>query len=291
MSAPGKLAVIGDPVSHSLSPALQNAAFLSLGLDLEYSAVPVPAAQLATVFPMLRESYLGLNVTRPLKELILDLCDRLSPEAAEARSVNTIVFREGAAFGASTDVLAFMPALRTVTRRMIREAVILGTGGAARAAAVALVREGAVVHVSGRNAAAGVRMSSELGVTFAAPAAPASVAALGRADLLVNTTPVGGDGSGTDSPLPDAAPLPPGGIVFDLVYRPRVTSLLRRARAEGCETVEGLCLLIEQAALSFEMWTGRGAPREVMRAAALAAYEGTDDMASERSAGLQREQV
>jgi shikimate dehydrogenase len=289
VNGPGKLAVIGDPVSGSLSPVLQNAALKSLDLDLGYAAVAVPAHELGAMFPVFRQTYLGLNVTRPLKELVVDLCDDLAPESMQARSVNTIVFRNGSAFGASTDVLGFMPALRSVTRRDVKEAVILGTGGAARAVAVALVREGTRVHVSGRNAAAGTRLSSDLGVTFAASTAPSTLSVLERADLVVNATPVGGGDDGS-SPLPDSAPLPQNGVVFDLVYRPRVTGLLRRARAEGCETVEGLCLLIEQAALSFELWTGRDAPRDVMWAAALGSY-GTVDSADNEPTNLQREQV
>jgi shikimate dehydrogenase len=273
MNSSVKLAIIGDPVDGSLSPAIHNAAFSSLGIGLQYGAVRVPAARLVGLFPQLRERYLGLNVTRPLKESVLSLCNEVSSEAARAGSVNTIVFKDGLAYAASTDVCGFMPAIRTVTSRELHHAVILGTGGAARAAALALRLEGARVHVAGRNGSAGRKVASDLSVSFGGVTSPATCSALKRADLLVNATPVGGLAAADDSPLPDGVPLPSRGVVFDLVYRPRMTRLLRRARDEDCETVEGLRLLVEQAALSFEIWTGREGPREVMRAAALKALD------------------
>jgi shikimate dehydrogenase len=240
-------------------------------VGVSYETVRVPAARLRALFPQLRRQYLGLNVTRPLKEMVVDLCDVESTEAAQAGSVNTITFKDGLAHGASTDVAAFIPAIRTVTSRNLDHAVILGTGGAARAAAFALSREESRVHVAGRNQRAGIKLASDLDVSFDAITSPRTFSALQRADLLVNATPVGGGALAGRSALPDGAPLPSGGLVFDLVYRPPLTPLLQRARSEGCETVEGLQLLIEQAVLSFQIWTGREGPREVMRAAAVEA--------------------
>jgi shikimate dehydrogenase len=278
-----KLAIIGDPVDGSLSPAIHNAAFSSLGIELEYGAVRVPVARLHALFPQLRERYLGLNVTRPLKESVLGLCDEISSEAARAGSGNTIVFKDGLAYAASTDVAGFMPAIRSITSRELHHAVILGTGGTARAAALALSLEGANVHVAGRNESAGKRVASDLSVSFGAVTSPDTCSALKHADLLVNATPLGGLAATDDSPLPDDVPLPSRGVVFDLVYRPRVTRLLRRARDEGCVAIEGLRLLVEQAALSFEIWTGRKGPREVMHAAAL---KGLDERGPEPARGL-----
>jgi shikimate dehydrogenase len=266
-----RLALIGDPVAESLSPAIHNAAIASLGLDLEYLAIQVPADQLSSVFPRLADAFLGLNVTRPLKERVVAFCTDLSPGSALARSVNTVTFHNGSTEGASTDIGAFMPAIREVTDRRIRRAVVLGTGGAARAAVVALLEEGVTVTVVGRNQHAGGRLASDLGVPFGKFSDSVTGAALQGADLLVNATPVGNEL--WESPLPDSAPLPSGGIVFDLVYRPSTTRLLRRARTEGCACVEGLRLLVEQAALSFEIWTGLPAPRHVMRAAAREAMD------------------
>ncbi|MDP9235594.1 MAG: shikimate dehydrogenase [Actinomycetota bacterium] len=271
MKPPTKLAIIGDPVAESLSPAIHSAALSSLGLGLQYEAMRVPVSCLNDFFAELRARYLGLNVTRPLKEIVIDLCDEVSSEAAQAGSVNTVAFKDGRAYGASTDVCGFMPAIRTVTSRDFSVAVILGTGGVARAAALALRREGARVHVAGRNELAGRRLAADLNVSFGSISAPSTHSALERADLLVNATPLGGGATATESPLPDDAPLPPQGAVFDLVYRPRITRLLQRARDEGCVTIDGLRLLVEQAALSLQIWTGRQGPRQVMRAAALGA--------------------
>jgi shikimate dehydrogenase len=271
MKPPTKLAIIGDPVAESLSPAIHSAALLSLGLGLQYVAVRVPVTRLHGLFAELSEGYLGLNVTRPLKEMVVDLCDDVSSEAAQAGSINTVAFRDGRAYGASTDVSGFMPAIRTVTSSNFSVAVILGTGGVARAAALVLRREGAHVHVSGRNELAGKRLAADLNVSFGSISAPSTRSALERADLLVNATPLGGGATATESPLPDDAPLPSQGAVFDLVYRPRMTRLLKRARDEGCLTIDGLHLLVEQAALSLQIWTGQQGPRQVMRAAALAA--------------------
>jgi shikimate dehydrogenase len=271
MTASGRLAVIGDPVAGSLSPAIHNAAITLLRLDLEYLAIQVPASELGSVFPGLADRFLGLNVTRPLKERVVDFCSDLSAEAALARSVNTIAFRDGLTHGASTDVGAFMPAIREVTDRSIHRAVVLGSGGAARAAVVALLKERATVDVIARNEAAGRRLAYDLGVSVGTTSSNGTKASIERADLLVNATPVGSEVGG--SPVPDRAPLPSHGIVFDLVYRPRITPLLQRARAEGCECVDGLRLLVEQAALSFETWTGMQAPRDVMRAGALKAMD------------------
>jgi shikimate dehydrogenase len=272
MSVSARLAIIGDPVAQSLSPAIHNAAIASLGLDLEYVAIQVSSNELSSVFPRLADGLVGFNVTRPLKERVVDFCDDLSAEAALARSVNTIVFRDGLIHGESTDIDAFMPAVREVTDRSIDRAVVLGTGGAARAAVVALLREGATVDVVGRNEAAGHRLSTDLSVSFGSFSDKAAEAIAG-ADLLVNATPVGGEVGG--SPVPDRSPLPSRGIVFDLVYRPRITRLLQRAGAQGCDCVEGLRLLVEQAALSFEIWTGMSAPREIMRAGAAKAMDST----------------
>jgi shikimate dehydrogenase len=218
MNPPTKLAIIGDPVEGSLSPAIHSAALSSLGLELQYVALRVPVTRLYGLFAELRERYFGLNVTRPLKEMIIDLCDEVSSEAAQAGSVNTIAFRDGRAYGGSTDVSGFMPAIRTVTSRDFSFAVILGTGGVARAAALALRRTGAQVHVAGRNELSGRRLAADLNVSFGSISAQSTRSRLERADLLVNATPLGGGATVTDSPLPDDAPLPCRGVVFDLAY-------------------------------------------------------------------------
>lgn len=270
MSAPASVALIGDPVAGSLSPRMQRAAFAAAGLDLDYTSVRIGRAELAGAFPALSRRFLGLNVTRPLKEAVIPMLEAVSGPAAAAGSVNTVVFSGGAACGESTDGTGFLAALARASHSPVRRALILGTGGAARAVAAALQGSGAAVAVAGRNTAAVERLRADLGVTATATDTPALTAAVAEADLLVNATPVGGEPAPVAMPLPDAVPLQPGLVVFDLVYRPRRTALLHRAAAAGCRTVEGIEMLIEQGARSFQLWTGCPAPVEAMRAAAYA---------------------
>jgi shikimate dehydrogenase len=214
-----------------------------------------------------------LNVTIPLKERIVPMLDALSPQAARAGSVNTVRFVDGSPEGTSTDGDGFLTALRRTGLDIPRTALILGTGGAARSVACALLAEGTTVTVHGRNIARGRRLALDLGARFL-PAQPGRLrGSLGEAELLVNATPIGGLADPAHCPLPADAPLHRDLVVFDLVYRPRRTALLDRARAAGCTTVEGIEMLVEQAAGSFEIWTGLPAPVEVMRAAGYRALD------------------
>jgi shikimate dehydrogenase len=261
------VALIGDPVAQSPSPAMHRAGFEALGLSMDYRALRVTARSLPQIFPSLSRRFLGLNVTRPLKEAVVPLLDEVSPGAKAAGSVNTVAFRNGRAEGHSTDGSGFLAALRRAGVGTVEAALILGTGGAARAVGAALAGAGARVMVSGRNPEAGDRLAADLGVTFVPTARLAGL--LGEANLLVNATPVGGWPDPTSCPLPEGTPLEPGLIVFDLVYRPRRTVLLDRASSAGCLTIEGAEMLVEQGVGSFRIWTGLEPPVEVMRRAAL----------------------
>jgi len=275
------IALVGDPVSHSASPAMQRAAFAAAGLAMDYTTVRIGVEDLADAFPDLRRRFAGLNVTRPLKEEVLPLLDAVSPAAAGAGSVNTVVFSGGAARGDSTDGAGFLAALARVPHPRVRRALILGTGGAARAVAAALRQNGATVEVAGRNTGAAQRLREHLGVDVIGTDVGSITAAVRSADLLVNATPVGAEGGPAmstlpatvlpDTVLPDTVPLHPALVVVDLVYRPRRTALLERAALAGCRTVEGIEMLIEQGARSFELWTGGRAPVPEMRRAAYAA--------------------
>jgi shikimate dehydrogenase len=270
----GAVALIGDPVRHSPSPTMHRAAFAALGLDVDYEAIRVHREALPDVFPSLARRFLGLNVTRPLKEAVLPLLDEVSPEASRAGSVNTVSFREDRAEGTSTDGAGFLAALRHAGVPTPSRAMILGTGGAARAVGAALIEGGTSVTVSGRNADAGHRLVADLGPGPARFVPPTGLAeAVAGAELLVNATPVGGWPETADSPLPGDVPLPAEVAVFDLVYRPRPTALLARARTAGCLTIEGVEMLVEQGAASLRVWTGLEPPVDVMRAAALRALE------------------
>jgi len=263
------IALIGDPVDQSPSPAMHRAAFEALGLPLDYVAVRVTQGDLIEAFPFLRKAFVGLNATRPLKEAILPLLDMVSPEAAEAGSVNTVTFRKDGAEGHSTDGIGFLAALGRAVAGTPRRALILGTGGAARAVAGALRKAGTSVVLAGRNAEARAHLRGDLREVGSLPMEPLRLArAMEDAELLVNATPVGGEPDTGACPLPEKVELRPGLTVFDLVYHPRRTALLARAEAAGCRVVEGVEMLVEQGAASFSIWTGLPAPVEIMRHAA-----------------------
>jgi shikimate dehydrogenase len=279
------IALIGDPVAESLSPVMHRAAFAAEGMSVDYVAVQVPPGRLALAFPRLRRKHAGMNVTRPLKEEVISLLDELSDEARRAASVNTIELRQGRAIGHSTDVPGFLAALEWAGTPIPNRAVVLGTGGAARAVVAALTGIGTAVAISGRDATAAARLAAQMGGEALPPTPQAIGAAVAESDLLVNATPVGGGGNGRGSPLPAGVSLHPAMTVCDLVYRPRRTSLLSTARAAGCRTVEGIEMLIEQGARSFQIWFERKAPVEVMRQAA---YRALEDRRTEGSADAAR---
>jgi shikimate dehydrogenase len=274
-------AVIGDPVAHSVSPPMQRAAFAAAGIEATYVAERVSLDSLAAAWPELSQRLEGWNVTRPLKEPALGLVDRLAPEAAACGSVNTVVLDEDRrTTGHSTDGDGFLAGLARVRPRPIGRALILGTGGATRAVAAALSGAGARVELVGRNRESGEAVAADLaarGATVAYAGPPDGLSALlPGADLVVNATPVGDPSMPGRSPIPDDVELDalePRPVVYDLVYRPRRTPLLAAAAAAGCPTVEGIEMLIEQGARSFELWTGVPAPVDEMRAAAYRALD------------------
>ena len=265
--------VIGDPVRHSLSPTIHNAAFRALDLDWVYVALPVPAGSgVAAVDAMRTFGLDGLNVTMPHKADVLPSLDRLSATATALGAVNTIHRVGEELVGANTDGGGFVDALRhdegfdPVEKR----AVVFGAGGAARAVVLALADAGAAdIAVVNRTAARAEE---------AAALAPAGIGRLGDeddvdgADLVVNATPIGMAGTAQeDAVLLDPRRLRPGQLVADLVYHPLRTPLLAAARERGAVAVTGLGMLIHQAAHAFRLWTGEDPPLEVMSAAALAA--------------------
>ena len=257
--------VIGDPVRHSLSPALHNAAFAALGLDWVYLAFEVPAGSAAAAVEGMRALGIdGLNVTMPHKEDVAAAVDRLSPVAERLGAVNTVVRRGGVLAGESTDGIGFVDALRSDEGfdPAGKRCLVVGAGGAARAVVLALADAGASVAVVGRTPER-VAACAALGGRVGSPEEA------GDADLIVNATPVG---MGDDTGLPvDPAMLGPGQMVADLVYHPLQTPLLAEARARGAVAVNGLGMLIHQAAHAFRLWTGEDPPLEVMSAAAVRA--------------------
>ena len=274
--------LIGWPVDHTLSPAVHNAAFAALGLDWAYVPLPVEPDAAADEGVAAGEGRLGLavrglgaagfagaNVTMPYKEGTVPVMAELTDDAAALRAVNTIEFRAGTPVGHNTDARGFERFLAedAAFDATGRSALVLGAGGAARACALALARAGASsVAVAARDADRGAdaaEIVAAAGADVHAVAWPD--AADVRADVVVNATPLADPAS---IPLP---PLGPGTLVVDLRYQPPVTPLVAAAREAGAAGFGGLGMLIHQAALSFELWTGRVPPAGVMSAAALAA--------------------
>ncbi len=280
-----RLGVIGHPIGHSISPVFQGAALGARNLDAEYTPYDIAPEDLEDFLSLVRApEWLGINVTIPHKQAVVPLVDELSEEAREIGAVNTIVNRSGALVGYNTDARGFLRALDGIGFDPVgRDAVVLGTGGAARAIVYALTRSRAGrVVVAGRRA----DRAAALVVDMAHLSGGTELRAVGwgsdeleeevrRASLLVNATPIGMRGGGAEGESPvNASWLQPRLTVFDTVYNPPETPLLGEAARVEARAVSGLEMLVCQGAESFELWTGLDAPIEVMRLAAREALEG-----------------
>jgi shikimate dehydrogenase len=264
--------VIGWPVEHSLSPVIHNAAFDALGMDWVYVPLPVPpGAMRRAADGLISLGFRGANVTMPHKTVSAVLADELSDDARRLRAVNTLVVASDRLQGHNTDTTGFDRFLHRDAGfdPRGRSALVFGAGGAARAVALALAHAGvAELRVAVREAARAADLRAAVdGTAMRVEVVPIDDAAAIRADLVVNATPLGADGTSAP-PMPA---LGPGVVVVDLLYRPAITPLQAAARDAGADAFGGLGLLLHQAALSFELWTGTPPPLEVMSAAALAA--------------------
>lgn len=260
--------VIGTPVRHSLSPALHNAAFAATGLDWVFVALEVAAGDVGRALDGVRAfGFGGLSVTMPHKADAAALVDECAEDAAALGAVNCVVPVGGERLrGENTDGGGFVDSLAelAIDPRGMRCAV-LGAGGAARAVTVALARAGAAeVRVANRTPAGAVAAARLVGAV--GRAVDDVAVAVGGVDLVVNATPVGMGADGA-SPVPEGR-LRPGQVVADLVYEPVETPLLVMARLAGAVPVDGLGMLVHQAARAFRLWTGVEAPVAAMRAAA-----------------------
>ena len=280
MSEPVKqVGLIGYPVAHSRSPQMHNAAFREIGFEAVYALWETPPGTLAERVASLRAlAMLGANVTIPYKEDIVPMLDECDVLANRIGAVNTIVKHNGRLMGYNTDAPGLIRALAEYPGSPFhvydKATIILGTGGAARAAAVALVDAGArSVSILGRDQA---RIDALLhqwhsstihkfvhGALFGSVAAKDS---LKTADLVINATSIG-HSSGNDPLLIDVNLLPTGSLVMDMSYNVELTPLLQAAQAQGCFVMDGLPMLLYQGTLAFELWTGQDAPIEVMRKA------------------------
>jgi shikimate dehydrogenase len=269
-------ALIGSPVEHSLSPVIHQAAFDAAGVDWTYLAfevAPGRAGEAVAAMRVLRIA--GMSVTMPHKRDLADLVDRLEPAARALRSVNTVSWDGDELVGSSTDGAGFVASLAEVGIEVAGARVaIIGAGGAARSVIDALGRSGAMdIAVLNRT-----RAAAELAATLASAASVGNVSDITRADIVVNATNVG---MGIDPAAATAADHPcdpellrPDQVVADLVYHPLRTAWLRAAEGLGARTVDGLGMLIHQAALQQERWLGTHPDVGVMRTAAEAALVG-----------------
>jgi shikimate dehydrogenase len=261
-----RLAVLGHPVAHSRSPAMQSAALAELGLagEWSYEAIDVEPEELeARVRAMAAEGFVGANVTVPHKLAALALADEASAAARAIGAANTLTFApDGTIHADNTDAPGLLEALVPVCPPAGRSALVLGAGGSARAVVWALREAGAEVAVWNRTPERAHALAAELGVR--------AIGAPERAQIIVNCTSVGlSDPESTFKTLPlHADELDAGTCVVDMVYRDGGTKLLGEALSRGASVVDGLEILVAQGALSFERWTGTTAPRAAMREAA-----------------------
>lgn len=266
--------VIGNPVEHSLSPAIHNAAFQKLGLNFVYLAWRVESIGDALKGLRALGNFRGASVTIPHKVAAMPFLDEVEATASHIGAINTIVAEEGKLIGSNTDATGALRALREGDASLKGEAVvILGSGGAARAIAFALTADGGIrrLHVLGieeqerGNLAEDLRTKTGAAVSDAFLDEASLKTALADARVLIHCTPVGMSPKIGKSCVP-ASLLHPGLTVMDIVYNPRNTQLLADARAAGCRTIVGLEMFLYQAVAQFERWTGHPAPVDSMRA-------------------------
>jgi shikimate dehydrogenase len=278
--SPLNLGLIGYPLSHSLSPAIHTAALRASGLAGSYSLFPVrphDGQALINLLGRVRSGELnGLNVTLPHKQNVVPLLDAMTPAARSIGAVNTIFMQQDQLMGDNTDAPGFLADLLKFAGSILssshpqRPALVLGAGGSALAVVYALINAGWDISIFARREAQARRLAIVLGqdkikvINFADLEQQPF-------DLLVNTTPVG------MAPAVDSSPweyaFPSGAVVYDLVYNPRETRLVHEASAAGLPATTGLGMLVEQASLAFEIWTGWQPPRETLFEAAAAAYQ------------------
>ncbi len=254
---------------------MHAAALSAMGLDATYEALDVPPEGLAPAIQRFRAdpAFLGANVTTPHKLGVIPLLDDMTPAAQAVGAVNTIVPRQGALLGDNTDVAGFLRALEERGQEPGAVALVIGAGGAARAAIHALHGLGCLVMVAARDRAAAATLARAFtgNGPSVVPLAPGDLLpVLPSTELLVNATTVGMAGGPAEHALPldvDLERLPRGALVYDLVYRPRRTKLITTAEELGLRTLDGIAMLVWQGAESLRAWTGLEPPVDVMREA------------------------
>jgi shikimate dehydrogenase len=273
-----RLGLTGWPVSHSLSPKLHNAALKAFNLEGEYSLYPINPSdprKLEDLVALVRSGYLtGLNITVPYKQSIIHFLDELTSNAKMIGAVNTIYLDGKFVIGDNTDAAGFLVDLQKSMKSNIDshlEAIVLGAGGSARAVVFSLIGISKQITIASRNRMQAQALadffnqkSGEQKVLSKSLDVVSLQPLLEHTGLIVNTTPVGMYPKTDVSPWPDGLSLPKNAFIYDLIYNPSQTLFLDQAHDVGLPSANGLGMLIEQAALSFEIWTGKVAPRDVM---------------------------
>ncbi len=275
-----RLGLIGYPLGHSLSPPIHHAALDALDLEGKYKLFPIPPlpegkTALSELIQQIRnEEIQGLNVTIPHKQSVIPLLDKLTAPAEAIGAVNTLFQKDDQLIGDNTDAAGFWMDMQRIAGRAERNAyrpphsaLILGAGGSARAVAYSLLKNGFTITIAARRLEQAHAISKQLSL-FSDQISSIELSNLqsptSNFQLIVNTTPVGMHPQMDASPWPTGVPFPKNAAVYDLVYNPRQTALVRQALAAGLPAITGLGMLIEQAALSFERWTGLQPPRKLM---------------------------
>jgi len=269
-------AVIGDPIEHSLSPIMHNAAFRALNMNYVYVAVQVGKNRLKDAVEIIRNlNIIGVNVTLPHKVAVIKYLDRIDPLAKAIGAVNIIHNKNGKLTGYNTDGIGAVAALKEkIPQLRGKKILILGAGGAARAIAFQLAKEGCKLVILNRTESKAVELASSLKREFKTPIVGAKLEKtklrkeLSNVNILINTTLVGMSPN-INATLVTRDLMKPKLTVFDIVYSPIRTRLLKEAEAAGAKTIDGVNMLVYQGAESFKIWTGLTPPIKIMRNAVL----------------------
>lgn len=263
-------AVIGDPVLHSLSPTIYNAAFEHDQVNWSYSAVNITGEQVSDALEEMRQSEVGgLSVTMPHKEIVANLVDETTRHAERLGAVNCVSKNGSTLVGHNTDGEGFIKAIEAETKERAegKSYLVIGAGGAAKAVTLALGEAGASeVIVSSRNASKSRKAASLAGQVGRS----GSLSEAEGVDVIINATPIGMRGAGNEDQLPlPVEAMHKGQIIVDLIYHPLQTEFLKNASRIGARTMNGIGMLIHQAALQYTLWTNKEAPLDVMQDAVI----------------------
>jgi shikimate dehydrogenase len=269
-------AVLGDPIAHSLSPTMHNAAFEALGLDFVYLAFRVQTEGLESAISGAKQLGIhGLNITMPCKEAVATYLDAVDPAARTVGAVNTVVNDNGEFVGHNTDGMGAVKALEDHNASLQgKRVLLLGAGGAGKAIAFHVAQEASRLDILNRSGQIASRLARALGerssskITGSVLSSAKTRRKLESADILINATSVGMHPQ-ADQSLVDPSWLRPDLVVMDAVYNPRETQLVKDAKRAGAEVVDGIEMLVHQGAAAFQMWTKQPAPVQTMRQAVL----------------------